>query len=104
MQQAKLEAGNTACDYKGQARAIRRSGEWAALFKALVGMLGLARFGLLEPWRAFWLARAFRSIKLDIHSLHTTGMLRDFKEYRNRGMDSCCSQCCLAAGTLQSSF
>ena len=84
MQQAKLEAGNTTCDYKGQAKAIRMSREWAALFKALVGMLGLARLGLLEPWRAFWLARAFRSIKLDIHSLHTTaavpsGMLRDFK-------------------------
>ena len=84
MQPAKLEAGNTACDSKGQAKAIGRSREWAALFKAWLGLPDLARFGLLEPWRAFWLALAFRSIKLDVHSLHTTaavpsGMLRDFK-------------------------
>ena len=84
MQPPKLEAGNTACDSKGQAKAIGRSREWAALFKAWLSLPGLARLGLLEAWNMCWLALAFRSIKLDVHSLHTTaavpsGMLRDFK-------------------------
>ena len=86
MQPAKLEAGNTTYDSKGQAKGIRRSREWAALFNAWLGLPDLAQFGFARPMEGV-LARAglqkYR-VKLDIHSLHTTatvpgGMLRDFK-------------------------